>query len=72
MSNETEEWVTMKEAVERLQAENIQTGRNKISRLASRGIIQTRDNPLDARVRLVNLVELRALFEKYGSNMGDS
>lgn len=67
-----EEWVTMKDAVERLKAENIQIGRNKLSRLASRGIIKTQENPLDARVRLVNLVELRALFEKYGDSMGDN
>jgi Helix-turn-helix domain len=61
-----EEWVTMKEAAERLGV-----GRNKISRLASRGIIKTKDNPLDARVRLVNLNELRTLFETYGSRIGD-
>ena len=61
-----EEWVTMKEAAERLGVR-----RNKISRLASRGIIKTKDNPLDARVRLVNLNELRTLFETYGSRIGD-
>lgn len=67
-----EEWVTMKDAVERLKAENIQIGRNKLSRLASRGIIKTQGNPLDARVRLVDLVELRALFARYGDSMGDN
>lgn len=61
-----EEWVTIKEAAERLGVR-----RNKISRLASRGIIKTKDNPLDARVRLVNLNELRTLFETYGSHIGD-
>lgn len=61
-----EEWVTMKEAAERLGVR-----RNKISRLASRGIIKTKDNPLDARVRLVNLNELRTIFETYGSRVGD-
>jgi hypothetical protein len=64
--NMSEEWVTMTEAADRLKVK-----RNKISRLASRGVIQTRDNPLDARVRLVDLNELRALFEKYGGRMGD-
>jgi len=62
----SEEWVTMQEAANRLKV-----NRNKISRLASRGAIQKRDNPLDARVRLVNLNEIRALFEKYGSRLGD-
>ena len=56
-----EEWVTMQEAAKRLKV-----GRNKISRLASRGLIQTKDNPLDARVRLVNLAEVRTIFETYG------
>lgn len=65
-----EEWVTMTEAAERLRDENIQIGRNKISRLASRGIIKTKDNPLDARVRLVNLHELREIFKQFGSRMG--
>jgi hypothetical protein len=64
--NMSEEWVTIQEAADRLKVR-----RNKISRLVSRGVIQTRDNPLDARVRLVDLNELRALFEKYGSRLGD-
>ncbi len=62
----SDEWVTMQEAANRLKI-----NRNKISRLASRGAIQTRENPLDARVRLVELNEIRALFEKYGSRLGD-
>lgn len=62
----SEEWVTMQEAANRLRI-----NRNKISRLANRGAIQTRENPLDARVRLVDLNEIRALFEKYGSRLGD-
>ena len=60
-----EEWVTIQEAASRLKVR-----RNKISRLVSRGVIQTRNNPLDARVRLVNLNELRTLFETYGSRLG--
>jgi len=47
-------------------AKRLKVGRNKISRLASRGLIQTKDNPLDARVRLVNLAEVRTIFETYG------
>ena len=62
----SEEWIPMTEAADRLKVR-----RNKISRLASRGVIQTRENPLDARVKLVNFTELRALFEKYGSRLGD-
>jgi hypothetical protein len=60
----SEEWVAIQEAASRLKVR-----RNKISRLVSRGVIQTRDNPLDARVRLVNLNELRTLFDTYGSRM---
>jgi hypothetical protein len=59
----SEEWVPIQEAADRLKVR-----RNKISRLASRGVIQTRENPLDARVRLVNLNELRTLFKTYGSS----
>ncbi len=62
----SEEWVTIQEAADRLDIK-----RNKISRLASRGVIQSRENPLDARVRLVDLNELRALFKKYGNRLGD-
>ncbi len=61
----SDEWVTIQEAASRLKVR-----RNKISRLVSRGVIQTRDNPLDARVRLVNLNELRTIFETYGSRTG--
>ena len=61
-----EEWVTIQEAAKRLKV-----GRNKISRLISRGVIKTKDNPLDARVKLVDLNELRAIFEQFGPRMGD-
>jgi hypothetical protein len=62
----SEEWMTIQEASKRL---NVR--RAKISRLVSRGVIQTKDNPLDARVRLVNLEELRVIFEQYSPRMGD-
>lgn len=62
----SQEWVTMQEAANRLKI-----NRNKISRLANRGAIQSKENPLDARVRLVDLNEIRALFEQYGSRLGD-
>jgi hypothetical protein len=61
-----EEWITMTEAADRLKVR-----RNKISRLANKGVIQTKENPLDARVKLVNFNELRTLFEQYGPRMGD-
>lgn len=62
----SEEWVPMSEAARRLKVRV-----SKISRLASKGHIETRDNPLDERVRLVNFNELRALFDKYGNKVGD-
>lgn len=61
-----EEWVTIQEASRRLKVR-----RAKISRLISREIIQTRDNPLDARVTLVNLEEVRAIFAQYGNRRDD-
>ncbi len=58
----SEEWVPMTEAARRLKVRV-----NKISRLANRGRIQTRENPLDERVRLVNFDEVRILFDTFGS-----
>jgi hypothetical protein len=62
----SEEWVPMSEAARRLKVRV-----SKISRLASKGRIETRENPLDERVRLVNFDTLRALFDKYGTKLGD-
>ena len=53
-----EQWMSMRTAAKRLGV-----SANKISRLASKGRITTRDNPLDERMRLVDFNELRALFE---------
>ncbi len=53
-----EQWMSMRTAAKRL---GVST--NKISRLASKGRITTRDNPLDERMRLVDFNELRTLFE---------
>jgi len=58
----SEEWVTMTEAARRLKVRV-----NKISRLANRGRIQTKENPLDERVRLVNFDEVHTLFDTFGS-----
>lgn len=57
-----EEWVSMREAATRLKAEGFKISPNKVSRLASRGKIRAIDDPLDERVRLVELNELRTLF----------
>jgi hypothetical protein len=62
----SEEWVTIQEAARRL---NVR--RNQISRLISRGVIQTKDNPLDARVTLVNFEEVRTIFATYGKRKDD-
>ena len=55
-------WVTIKEA-----AKQLNVGRNTISRLIQKGLVATQDNPLDGRVKLVNLEQLRTLFQTYGS-----
>jgi hypothetical protein len=64
--NMSEEWITMKEAATRLKVRS-----NKLSRLASKGVIQTKSNPLDARVTLVNFTELRKLFDEFGPSMSN-
>ncbi len=55
---ESEQWMPMRQAAKRLGITP-----NKISRLAEKGKIKTRRTPLDERVRLVDLNELKALFE---------
>jgi len=52
----------MREAASRLKAEGFKISPNKVSRLASRNKIRTQEDPLDERVKLVELNELRALF----------
>lgn len=51
------QWMSMRQAARRLGVSP-----NKISRLAEKNRIKTRDNPLDERVRLVDFNELQALF----------
>lgn len=55
-------WVPMREAAAILKAEGFKISPNTVSRLANRGTIQAKDDPVDARVRLVDLDELRRLF----------
>lgn len=69
--NMREEWVSMREAAARLKAEGFKISPNKVSRLASRDKIRTQEDPLDERVRLVELNELRALFSNRLRNTGD-
>ena len=52
-----EQWMSMRTAARRLHVSP-----NKISRLASKGRIKTRDNPLDERMRLVDFNELKTFF----------
>jgi hypothetical protein len=52
-----DQWVTMSEAAQRL---GIQY--NRITRLASKGKIETRTDMLDERAKLVNLEELKRVF----------
>jgi len=54
----SEQWMSMRAAAKRLGVSP-----NKISRLAAKGKITTRDNPLDERVHLVDFTELKALFD---------
>lgn len=56
------QWVPMREAARTLQAEGFKINPNTISRLAGRGTIQTKNDPVDTRVKLVSLEELRQLF----------
>ena len=64
-------WVSMREAAAILKAEGFKASPNTISRLASRGVIQTKDDPVDTRVRLVDLDELRRLFIYRRSDITD-
>jgi len=57
----TEEWVTMKEA-----AKSVGTSASKISRLASIGAIEVRENIIDRRLKLVNLEQVKELFRSQG------
>ncbi len=63
-----QKWVPMRQAAEILKAEGYRVSPNTISRLANRSIIQTKDDPVDARVRLVDLDELRRLLAIHGTD----
>ncbi len=57
-----EQWVSMSDASAKLRSEGIRVSVSKISRLAERGTIKSESDPLDERVRLVELNQLRELF----------
>ncbi len=58
----SEEWVPLSEAAFQLKTEGFDVSVSKLSRLASRGEIKAESDPLDERVRLVELNQLRQLF----------
>jgi len=54
-----------------LKAEDFKVSPNTVSRLAKRGTIQAKGGPVDTRVRLVDLDELRRLFAYRRSEITD-
>jgi hypothetical protein len=58
-------WVTITEASKELKVPH-----SKISRMARRNEIKSETNPLNARVRLVDIDELRELVEKRDHLLG--
>jgi hypothetical protein len=57
-----EEWMPMSDAAFQLRSEGYDVSPSKLSRLANRKSIKTEKDPLDERVRLVDINELRTLF----------
>ncbi len=55
-------WTSMSEAAYILRTEGINVSVSKLSRLASRGKIETAQDALDERAKLVDLNELRKIF----------
>jgi DNA-binding MarR family transcriptional regulator len=55
------DWVQMSEA-----AQILKIDKSKISRWAAQGVIQTKKSPIDRRVRLVSVEEIRSLMATYG------
>jgi hypothetical protein len=52
-----EQWVSMKEA-----ANQLKISYYKLIRMVDRGTIQTKQDDLDRRIRLVNIEEVRKIF----------
>lgn len=60
-------WMTMKNA-----SKELRVSQSKISRLAKQKKIETKDDPLDSRVSLVDVDEIRKLFELHNQLLGKS
>jgi hypothetical protein len=58
----SEQWVPMSEAAFHLKTEGFDVSTSKISRMATKGTIKVERDPVDQRVRLVDLNQLRELF----------
>ena len=57
-----EQWVPMRDA-----ATILNIDKSKISRWAALRSIETKTSPIDRRVRLVNIEEIRNLIKVYGA-----
>lgn len=57
-----EEWVPLTEAAFQLRTEGFDVSVSKLSRMARDNKIKTERDPLDERVKLVELNQLRQLF----------
>jgi hypothetical protein len=60
--SQSEQWMTMGDAVFTLRNEGISISISKLSRLASSKRIKSSRDPLDERARLVDVIELRNYF----------
>lgn len=60
-------WMTMKNA-----SNDLGVSQSKISRLAKQKKIGTKDDPLDSRVTLVNIDEIKNLFDLHDQLLGKS
>jgi len=56
-NNSNEQWLPMREVAERLKLSQY-----KLSRMAQKGAIRTKPDILDARIKLVELGEVRRVF----------
>jgi hypothetical protein len=64
----TEQWVTMSEA-----ANSLGVPLSQISRLAKNKVIKAKSDTVNRRIRLVDLIEVKALFDSsdyYSGNRG--
>ena len=63
----TEQWVTIQDAAKAV-------GRNKyaISRLVKHGVLTTKVNPVDNRMKLVNLAQVKELYSTRSTIQNDT